>query len=1435
MAGEAVADVQATASGRWLKAIAADFVRLIHSPSTGRYFHFASFRYPMKTFIFAAAFGLAAPSLLRADIEPIPIEPAEDLVWSVEDYEAETGAQWLTLRFPTVPGMLYSLQSSSDLSSWDDDAVFYGLGHELHLALFEKVPPPPPPPGEDPPAPLPPATMVTLRAEPSTSSGTVLMWRSLADPDLQIVHAVTGEMVEAWDRQPFYWHQQGDVQLFIMSARYPFDPPPLPMALEPEDQAVADAFSAALPELNQQVTENVEQAELAPPPPPPSPGARRFYRLARVVTDTDGDGLPDWYEFGVSGTEAFLADTDGDGADDHLEHLAFSDVRSASSGGSVLVDPDSQRRFENTRYALVRLDPDNVVSTYPRFKGMSASGQVVWKDGNDASWLWNRGERTVLGAAARRLTWSGYLLSDGSSPGGNSTVRRLDPETGGWLGSATELSPFPESEVEVMLRGALGEDEELISWSVADTVSRGYGITEGGIVYGESWTTVDAHTRLTPLDDDPVDIHGQRTLGGHLVVWASPTAAPEITTAQGLIDAEGEAQGGGNLVDYEPHAVNDPLGAVLAIAEPFSMAGYRASGAGGAGPWYPAVPSGVVLPEYCPFAATGVGHSSSPSAEGSRPQVFRVGPQGGRHERIPLDEGEGWAATISRHGVVFGEFRDEAASPPVGGARLWRRLPGDGSTLEWAACDLEEAVGGLEEGEDLEPARFVSGEEEDEGAPERLLAHLTIATGVEPVMLVKAELVPDWNRDGKIDAGDSGKATIGKPWRFWINDDRDETGTSVSGNDVPNMGAGDNINLTIDGLRDLVDFFPIHLRIGGLLVTHPPDRFRYHLESPGGDWQFAFFETDLSSGDVGDYLTGGLGDVLARDNPNGIAVQGSVAGVKLTYQASLGAYLGNLDTERLNRIITDPSRGVVLVEGTEATQAGLDLVVRDEEAAEQARVHLPVSTSGVEAMFRHRNLRTPLVSSDPAEQQKETENPPAPGRGGEPSNLPDSYCNEDWLVFLHGYNVNGKGARGWHSEAFKRYFWAGSRAKFHALSWYGDETQNLTVGVTPKYYENVENALNTSEPLAEFINGLEGGRKFAASHSLGGLVVADSIASHGADLEKAFLYDPAFATESLLPGEFVSNDVMMEPSTWRPYMEDIKASEWYQLFAATDARGSLSWRGVLHTAAPDLEIYYSSGEEVLAALPADLPADPGWAGQKPVGTYAFALQAMLKGMLGQEPDEPQSEWLGRLTSLLTHVFESFSPASDHGGWRVVRGNEAPHWLSSVLNPVDQQYTYYNRSPQWFIDQKAADPAAFIARLARDPVFGTTLPPGCEGLFDPGTGHAVAANAPKRRRILAQMIPERTLPAGGAGGSGVGTEVPSLKQKFALSNAGTITTHEMQSEEMMPNGWPGERPAPVVGNGWRHGDIKDVAYLYVWKAWKQPVEDHGLDQEPEGGE
>ncbi len=685
-----------------------------------------------------------------------------------------------------------------------------------------------------------------------------------------------------------------------------------------------------------------------------------------------------------------------------------------------------------------------------------------------------------------------------------------------------------------------------------------------------------------------------------------------------------------------------------------------------------------------------------------------------------------------------------------------------------------------------------------------------------------AQLVPDCNRDGIIDCEDDGKVTPDNPWRLWVNDDDDQG--FEEGDDVP-RGADDQDadcnNLRVDGVRDLVDFFALELQVSKLIWLLPPDKFDYWLVGPstGGQPTFRVSECpDLLANRCDAYLK----DVAAATNLASNESHGLRSSFPLT-----------------NQMITalKDGKGLILVEACRPTpENGVKLklqVVRKSTLAIAAEFSLPVAATGVEQFFRHKNLRLDAAEIEP---DKERDYPPPDGgkdRMNEPANFPDSCCNEDWLVLLHGYNVNAQQARGWHAEAFKRFFWSGNHARFLGVSWYGDESQIPSQNLTPKYYENVDNALNTAESLAMFINGLEGGKKYAAAHSLGCLLAADAIANHGAQLEHAFLFNPAVATESLLPKTAILNDLPCEPQTWRAYPEEIKASEWYRLFEAGDARGSLSWRGLVHAAVPRLTVMLSAGEETLAALPASEPPDPGWVGEQPYGSYAFVLQAMLKGMLGIEPSARHHSISAWVVSTATRSFQGLSPASKHGGWRWTGG------IEDIDEFTGENWSYFDdlwltrQTPDWFAGYLDSD--AFVARLKRDPVFGVTVPPGCAGLFHPANGHQVARNPENFRRILAQMIPERTLPAGGAGGSGVDSGekdeqgnliylVLPLKQKMVQAGGPSMVLQDMQQ---IQNGWPDQRTSPR----WLHSDLREMAYLHVWPAFESVVSGKELNREP----
>ena len=743
-------------------------------------------------------------------------------------------------------------------------------------------------------------------------------------------------------------------------------------------------------------------------------------------------------------------------------------------------------------------------------------------------------------------------------------------------------------------------------------------------------------------------------------------------------------------------------------------------------------------------------------------------------------------------------------------------------------------------------------------------------------LLAPATLVPDWNRDGAIDARDYGQATEDRPFRWWVNDDADHNASEVAESwedDFPGAGTGDGgivggPDTTVSGMRDLVDFFPLRLDIARLLEIFDPSTHTYRCKTDdAGPSALAWVKTDLAAAQAGRFLS-----AVTPSEPEKLDAASTLAS---GHSGAIFVPAGSvLPTAWLVRLRDNPELGVLLFEGLPEALAGLAqdatrkvrlrLEVCKTDGSVVATTSLPVELCRVEQMYRHLNLRQYFGQGPDVayEQSKEASHPPCgtefmPGcNPAEPPGLPDDCTNGDWLVMLHGYNNNGEQARASLAEMFKRFYQAGSRARFIGVSWHGDESQAINLQIPgignlqqacPKFYENVENAMLVAPPLAAAINALPPGRRVFASHSLGGLVLGEAVSHHGMRADKLLMFNPAFGVESLLPkvaqGEVTlrhaQQDADMQNPAWAGYPEEMKASEWHDfcIFPAADKRGELTWRGRIAAAGPITTVFYSSGEEVLTRQPlADIPSSFSVLVSR---RHAWPVNEKLKGLVEEDA----------VLNLPPPVFSAASPC---GGWAVRVGSlkDAYEFLFPALaetvawDPDADGTTNGWRNilfPQaHYASLLAQDRSGFRTRMRQDPVWGASpfgfshtppnrepalLPPGCDGLFDDTHGAAVAADPAKFARILAWMIPNRTLPAGGAGGGGDGAARP-LERK-ARDAGSRIDTVDMNASQ---NGWPQERlEDDQKGDKWLHGDIREVALPFTWNVMKLAVGAGKLEQ------
>ena len=196
------------------------------------------------------------------------------------------------------------------------------------------------------------------------------------------------------------------------------------------------------------------------------------------------------------------------------------------------------------------------------------------------------------------------------------------------------------------------------------------------------------------------------------------------------------------------------------------------------------------------------------------------------------------------------------------------------------------------------------------------------------VLLVPAELMVDYNRDGKIDDKDRGKVTNDNPYRFWINDDNDSGDTG--GDDVPGRNGAtdaDFVTVTasdgtsrglIDGMRDLTDFFPLYLDVKNLVALFPPEQnFAYKLKQDDEALNFTY--TALSPDDSGDFLRK-IDATGTSDNARGLA----------------NAIVQQITRSGVSSI--SDFKGVILLEGRAVTHKPLVLEVSDDQHNVMARI-----------------------------------------------------------------------------------------------------------------------------------------------------------------------------------------------------------------------------------------------------------------------------------------------------------------------------------------------------------------------------------------------------------------------------------------------------------------------------------------------------------------
>lgn len=291
-----------------------------------------------------------------------------------------------------------------------------------------------------------------------------------------------------------------------------------------------------------------------------------------------------------------------------------------------------------------------------------------------------------------------------------------------------------------------------------------------------------------------------------------------------------------------------------------------------------------------------------------------------------------------------------------------------------------------------------------------VIAAQTIEQALDEISttLIQARLITDMNHDGEIVNYKVTSSSIldtlnneDYPFYFWINDDDDEgeinQGKSAKG-DVPGFGTPDHEDGKVDGMRDLVDFFPVFIDVKSALAVFQITEYRYRLRH--ADNALKFTETDLLPMTDKDNQQQRIDAILTV--PSAAADLSSATVIAIGNGVSLG--------DGFLQKIQNDTGGIILVEASAKTNAPLILEIVNKNTEKVVfNAQLALRIDGVEKMYRNIDLKPHAVSRGDAPNSELglEENIE------EPTNNPDTRTENKYLAFVHGYNVSAQAARGW--------------------------------------------------------------------------------------------------------------------------------------------------------------------------------------------------------------------------------------------------------------------------------------------------------------------------------------------------------------------------------------------------------------------------------------
>ncbi len=651
---------------------------------------------------------------------------------------------------------------------------------------------------------------------------------------------------------------------------------------------------------------------------------------------------------------------------------------------------------------------------------------------------------------------------------------------------------------------------------------------------------------------------------------------------------------------------------------------------------------------------------------------------------------------------------------------------------------------------------------------------------------------------------DSGHTPAARPIRLWLNDDHDAGDwTDDPDSDVPGFVLPTPHNALqshVGGRSDLVDWFPVCMRLGATAQDLPPFRLRLLSASQ----PINAVETSLPIARATQYFQREFG---LRHGPslNQLLSEATKSIPSASGIALSALFSDQLKEERLFGV----GEATFLIEGRAAGDALVWIALIKKNVPDSRppavdeillRAPLRVKVAPVEDFYRQWDARALRARLCP-----------------EPSALPDARCPGPWVVFTHGFNVNARAGRAWGAEIFKRMYQAGSCGRFISFRWFGDQG-------SANYATAVECAPAAADRLAEQSLSLEltdPKRPWVLlGHSLGAYVtvLAGRERMKGLEVQSLVLIDAALPSEALdadapnrladyATGNGVLQKQLMVPlqGPWRttaPYTwPTAQASCWAELFPSDDLRSTCRWTGRIPSGAVILNLY-SRTEDVLMPPPADTSS---WPTLLSVGEYGAWIYA----------ETTKGQW----TSALVN--------SQHaqGGWALAQGSirRSQRLMESSLSArpllLRTEPLFASFRLQGALTSDATGPRSQGSRvvLRRQSV---TTGWGARGTVPSTLTWTV------RDELLAHAIPALSCPAGSVPLAGaINYRMDGLSMQDPL----------YEDFRPFPLGWPrgieSVEYLPASTYVWRHSDWKNVAFPYVYPVFAFIGKTSGLTFNP----